>query len=90
MDVFWADEARADRDAILAFLLERNPFAALRMAEALVLAADSLATFPDRGRPGRVQGTREVVTVWPYVIVYEVHQSRVVILRVWHGAQDRP
>lgn len=89
MDVVWSDEARADRDAILAFLLDRNPVAALRMAEALVLASDGLATFPDRGRPGRVPDTQELVTVRPYVIVYGVHQGRVVVLRVWHGAQDR-
>ena len=54
------------------------------------LAADSLSAFPDRGRPGRVPGTRELAIVWPYVIVYGAHQGRVVVLRVWHGAQDRP
>jgi plasmid stabilization system protein ParE len=90
MDVFWSDEARADRDAILAFLLERNPVAALRVAEGLVLATDSLSTFPDRGRPGRVPNTRELVTVRPYVVVYGVRGDQVVILRIWHGAQDRP
>ncbi|HVJ53747.1 MAG TPA: type II toxin-antitoxin system RelE/ParE family toxin [Aliidongia sp.] len=26
----------------------------------------------------------------PYVIVYETTPDRVVILRVWHGAQQRP
>jgi len=90
MDVVWSDEARADRDAILDFLIGRNPVAAVRIAEAMVLAADSLSTFPERGRPGRVLGTRELATVLPYVIVYGVHQGRVVVLRVWHGAQNRP
>jgi hypothetical protein len=31
---------------------ERNPAAALRLNQALILAADGLATFPNRGRPG--------------------------------------
>jgi len=57
----------------------------------LILAGDSLALFPRRGRPGRAPGTRELVTVVPYVIVYEVDETdTVMILRVWHGAQDRP
>jgi toxin ParE1/3/4 len=90
MDVVWSDEARADRDAILEFLLARNPGAAARIAEAMVLPADSLSTFPDRGRPGRVPGTRELAIVWPYVIVCGARQGQVVVLRVWHGAQDRP
>jgi plasmid stabilization system protein ParE len=34
-------------------------------------------------------GTRKFVTVPPYVIVYEVRDETVVILRVWHAAQDR-
>jgi plasmid stabilization system protein ParE len=36
-----------------------------------------------------VNGTREITTVWPYVIVYRVTAAEVQILRVWHGAQDR-
>ena len=55
-----------------------------------MLTADSPATFPDRGRPGRVTETRELVVVRPYIVVYGVHQDRIVILRIWHGAQDRP
>lgn len=90
MKVEWSREAVADRRAITAFLEDRNPAAALRLVEALVMAADSLATFPHRGRPGRIEGARELTAVWPYVVVYEVREDAVVILRLWHGAQDRP
>ncbi|MEE3623233.1 type II toxin-antitoxin system RelE/ParE family toxin [Nitrospirillum sp. BR 11752] len=34
-------------------------------------------------------GTRELLVFPPYVIVYEIMDDEVVILRVWHGAQDR-
>ncbi len=36
-------------------------------------------------------GTRELVALSPYLIVYEVDPGAdsVRILRVWHGAQDR-
>jgi toxin ParE1/3/4 len=40
-------------------LLPLNPFAAERVVQELTVAANSLATFPHRGRPGRMKGTRE-------------------------------
>lgn len=77
----------------MARIIERiaaeNPRAATRMARELLIAGDSLVLFPRRGRRGLVRGTRELVPVYPYVIVYEVEGDDVMILRVWHGAQDR-
>ena len=91
MRVVWRAGARDDRRRISAYLAERNPAAAARLVEALILAADSLASFPDRGRKGRAPGTRELVVVNPYLLIYEVDYAAnlVRILRVWHGAQDR-
>ena len=42
------------------------------------------------GRPGLVEGTRELLE-YPYIIVYQVHDDRgeVVVLSIVHGAQDR-
>ena len=91
MRVAWAAAARDDRRRITAWLAERNKAAAVRVARALVAAADSLAVLPAKGRPGRAPGTRELSAVPPYVIVYEVVEAAGVvrILRVWHTAQDR-
>ncbi len=91
MRVVWRAGARDDRRRIFSYLAERNPAAAARLIEALILVADSLASFPERGRPGRAPGTRELAAVYPYLLVYEIDQaaSMVRILRVWHGAQDR-
>jgi len=88
MIVRFTDEALDDLSSILTFLNERNPSLADRYGRRLVQAADALADLPHRGKPGLVDGTREVTTVWPYVIVYRV-ASVVELLRVWHGAQDR-
>ncbi len=49
----------------------------------------SLRAFPHRGRPGRIAGTREVVRA-PYIVVYRVMPDAVEILRIYHGAQNRP
>ena len=92
MRVEWRPSAMADRDAIVCYLEPLNPYAAANLLRAMVIAGDSLALFPNRGRIGLVIGTRELVAVWPYLIIYEVdpEADMVRILRVWHGAQDRP
>lgn len=91
MRVVWGAGARDDRRRIFSYLAERNPAAAARLIEAVILAADSLSSFHDRGRPGRTPGTRELMTAFPYLLVYEVDRTAGVvrILRVWHSAQDR-
>jgi toxin ParE1/3/4 len=88
--VVWRPEALADIARIIAYVAERNPVAAYRIAQELVLAGDSLTLFPRRGHRGRVSGTRELAATRPYILVYEVNNDdTVTILRVWHGAQNR-
>ncbi len=88
--VQWQPVAFADLTRIVRHIAEENPIAARRIGRELLLAADSPLIFPRRGRPGRIPGTRELVTVRPYIIVYEVaQQDTVTVLRVWHGARTR-
>lgn len=91
MKVEWLPSAIDDRDAIIEYLEPLNPHAAANLLQALVLAGDSLAMFPYRGRVGLATDTRELVAVWPYLVIYEINQAAdtVRILRIWHGAQDR-
>ena len=55
----------------------------------LLAACDRLEYLPERGRPGLAPGTREITSIWPYVIVYRIGLNAVEIIRVWHGARDR-
>jgi plasmid stabilization system protein ParE len=89
MPVVFSPEAIADLSAIRTYIGERNPDAASRIAVQIVAACDRLEYLPERGRPGLVVGTREITTVWPYVIVYDISPNSVEIIRIWHGAQDR-
>ncbi len=82
MPILWSPAAWADRALHLDFLEAEFPSAALRVIAALDAAAGSLADFPHRGRLGLVAGTRELLAVPPYVIVYQVQDQAVVILRV--------
>ena len=50
-----------------------------------------LLTFPNRGRPGKREGTRELVLApLPYVVVYTVQGDVVLVVRILHGAQQWP
>lgn len=89
MTVEWRAEALADVERIVAYIAGQNPFAARRMARALLLAGDSLTVFPRRGRQGRVAGTRELLSISRYSSVYQVeNDDAVTSLRIWHAAQD--
>ena len=81
--------ALADLRGIREYIAEDSPIAAARVAGRLEAACSSLAYMPERGRPGVRLGTRELVSVWPYVIVYRVDKPDVTVLRIFHGAQDR-
>jgi toxin ParE1/3/4 len=89
--IVWLPEARRSRREQIAYIAERNPSAALAMADAIRLAVRQLADHPRLGRTGRVAGTRELVVArTPYVIIYAVDADTVAIIRVLHSAQRWP
>ncbi|WP_165214314.1 type II toxin-antitoxin system RelE/ParE family toxin [Affinirhizobium pseudoryzae] len=91
MRLFWSDAAVSDRDTIFDYIALDNPQAAIELDLKLSAAASRLLTFPQSGRCGRVERTRELPLVGtPYVIVYRVEEERVRVLRVLHGAQMWP
>ncbi|MBF0561403.1 MAG: type II toxin-antitoxin system RelE/ParE family toxin [Alphaproteobacteria bacterium] len=89
MPVIYTRAAIRNLAAIRAYIGSRNPAAANRIAVQIVAACDRLEYLPERGRPGLKAGTREIVALWPYVIVYRINLATVEILNIWHGAQDR-
>jgi toxin ParE1/3/4 len=57
----------------------------------IVSSVQRLATFPMAGRAGRVPGTRElVISNTPFIAAYALHHDRIVVLAVYHGAQQWP
>ena len=51
----------------------------------------SLRPMPNRGRPGRIENTRELVlSSLPYIVIYQVFDERLLILNIVHGAQRWP
>ncbi len=87
-------EAAADIERLHEFLADKNPDAAQRAVAVLARGIQSLDTFPDRGRPAGTPGTRELIVPFgrsAYVIRYAhlVQQEEVVIVRIWHGREQR-
>ena len=62
-----------------------------QVTRAIYDAIKSLPPMPHRGRPGRIENTRELVlSSLPYIIVYRVFDERLLILNNVHGAQRWP
>ncbi|MCZ8391833.1 type II toxin-antitoxin system RelE/ParE family toxin [Achromobacter xylosoxidans] len=86
----WTPEAIRDREAIYDFIEADNPAAALMLDELLEEEAGRLIDHPGLGRPGRVAGTRELVAHPNYLLIYDVTNDLVRMLRVLHAARQWP
>jgi len=86
----WQGLARADLLAIVDYISDDNPDAAQRLKDDIEAKAEKLSDFPKMGRQGRVKGTRELVALANYIIVYQENPSTIRILRVLNAAQQWP
>ncbi len=90
MRIRWTPAAVADLERISNYLKERHPHYRQPTMRKLYDAIRSLKQWPQRGRPGREEGTREILfPPLPYVAVYRVHGQSIEVLRIYHGAQER-
>ncbi|MBX9816109.1 MAG: hypothetical protein A4S12_10265 [Proteobacteria bacterium SG_bin5] len=85
-EVVWLNQAIEQLDQIASYIALFDPAAAGRISTRLVELGQSLETFPNRGRPAS-NGTRELVSVRPYILRYEVQGDTVIILSVRHAAR---
>ena len=91
MQLRWTEEAANDLERIADYLLIHAPGRAQQLIERVYNAPTTLLTFPNRGRQGKKEGTRELVLApLPYVVVYAVRGEVVFVVRILHGAQQWP
>lgn len=89
-------EARDDLVRLRAFIAAHDPSAAERVARRLIRGIERLIRFPRLGRrviaaPGEL--APEEIRDWlvgDYVVRYLIADDRVIVLRVWHGKEQRP
>lgn len=91
MRIEWLADADHDFEAIIAFISQDNPIAAVEQGDEILDQISGLETHPQRGRKGRVAGTRELVIIrTPYIAVYRLHGTSIQILRILHSSRKWP
>ena len=77
----WTKRALQNLDSVLERIAQDDPQTAKQVAQEIQTAASKLDEFPRLGRPGLLDGTRELVFPrLPYVLVYRLGKQ-VQILR---------
>jgi toxin ParE1/3/4 len=91
MQLRWTEAAATDLEHITDYLFEHAPDRAAALVRTVYHAPAALLTFPNRGRLGRKEGTRELVlSPLPYIVVYTVRDDEIYVVRILHGAQQWP
>jgi len=87
----WTRAASQDLESVERYISLDNPDVPIDTVLEIIRRVETLAEHPGMGRPGRVEGSRELVLgSLPYVVPY-VHQSdTIIILRVLHGEMRWP
>ena len=91
MELKWTSKALSDLARLYDFLAPVNKPAAARTVQALVAAPASLLVNPRIGEKLDEFDPREVrrILVGKYEIRYEVQESTIYVLRLWHTREDR-
>ena len=88
MKIVWSPRAIEHLIAVRAFIAKDSPNAAHAVAARIVASVEQLALYPNKGRPGRIPGTRElVIPDTPYILPYRVSHGHLEIIAIFHGRQ---
>lgn len=91
MRIQWTPTAAHHLKAIQDYIAQDNPSAAYDAAQTIRQHVEMLARHPYSGRPGRVEGTRElVIPNLPYIVAYAIGPDHAAILAVLHQARKWP
>jgi addiction module RelE/StbE family toxin len=88
MPIKWTKTALTSVDEIAGYISKDNPTRATSFVLELQDGVTKLQAHPGMGRPGRVQGTRELVLHKNYIAIYRVRGDFVEILRLHHAARN--
>lgn len=88
MRIRWTLPAIEQLKQQVRFIQQDNQQQALRIARYVKARIKDLTLFPQMGKPGAEEGTRELI-IPPYIVVYRTKDKVIEILHVFHGAEDR-
>jgi len=90
MRIRWTPLAAADMQSISDYLNEHQPKYRHPTLQKIYEKITALKDAPYVGRPGSVEGTREILfPPMPYVAVYSINGKAIEIWRIYHSAQKR-
>lgn len=91
--IVWRERALVDIDRLYSFIFEKNDEAAAKAARIILRGSSLLEESPRLGRPMADRtGRRELFIPFGsgfYVLRYFLTDDTVIIVRVWHGREDR-
>jgi len=91
MELEWTVFALDDRNAIFDYIEADSPQAAVVVDDRIEEQVERLLQFPEMGRAGRIEGTRELlIQNTPYIAAYQILGEVIRVLRVLHGARRWP
>jgi plasmid stabilization system protein ParE len=92
MRLVYSAEAVADLARLRAFIAEKDPSTAARVAAELVTRMEMLCDFPRMGvavkRAPQPAEVRDMV-FGNYIVRYSVHEHALAVLRIWHHFENR-
>jgi addiction module RelE/StbE family toxin len=92
--IVWTEIAIDDLNRHYDFIKLNNPDAAARAVQAIVSSGESLQDNPRRGAiVDEIAGLRKLLVAfgkYGYTIHYVILEDDVIILRVYHGRENRP
>ncbi|MFL6429239.1 MAG: type II toxin-antitoxin system RelE/ParE family toxin [Acidobacteriaceae bacterium] len=87
----WTPLAESQAGEIHQYIAADNSASADRQLHRVLESIQGLSLFLEKGRTGRVSGTRElVVPGTPYIFVYRLKAAGIQILSILHGARRWP
>ncbi len=91
MELKWTSKALSDLARLYEFLAPVNKPAAVRVVQKLTAAPSSLPVNPRIGEKLEEFEPREVrkILVGRYEIRYEIQESTIYVLRLWHTRENR-
>ena len=91
MQIRWTKGAERNLKEVESYIAQDKPEAAVKTVIRVINAVGQLAEHPAMGRPGRVEGTRElIITGTPFIVPYRVRKNTVEVLRVFHHSRKWP
>lgn len=91
--IIYAPDAEHDIERLHAWYLERSGVAASAFMARLALVERRIEARPKLYRTLRDRKTRRYsfkINRTTYLVDYQIEPAQIVVLRVWHGRQNRP